>query len=215
MEEPGSEAKNVHLEARVSGAARAYQAAHDIHIHHHDGIAEAHRAEAGGELHDECPYPGLAAFGPEQARWFFGRDQQVSEISIRIAEALDQRPCPLLVTGVSGAGKSSLLRAGLTLALDRGALPAPGSSTWPRSWFTPTEDPLGALATQIADLADMSREAVTDALNGPAAVFADLVWEALGDRWLRTGNAGDHPRIGPGVIPPPGSVTGPAAVRAG
>ncbi len=51
----------------------------------------------------------------------------------------------------SGAGKSSLLRAGLLSQLDRDALP--GSAGWPRLVFSPTTHPLRALAEQVAKLA--------------------------------------------------------------
>jgi hypothetical protein len=54
------------------------------------------------------------------------------------------------VVAPSGAGKSSLLQAGLLPKLDNGALP--GSSRWPRMVFTPTAYPLAALASQIAAL---------------------------------------------------------------
>ncbi|MGH3684800.1 MAG: hypothetical protein ACRDRU_19710 [Pseudonocardiaceae bacterium] len=43
-----------------------------------------------------------------------------------------------VVVAPSGAGKPSLLRAGLLPMLDNGALP--GSSRWPRIVFTPTAD---------------------------------------------------------------------------
>ena len=80
-----------------------------------------------------CPYPGLLAFGPEQAGLFFGRDQEGDDISRRV-----QQQNFLLVVGPSGSGKSSLVAAGVlprlmaadadrwlvrTLRPDAGALP--------------------------------------------------------------------------------------------
>ena len=58
--------------------------------------------------HDECPFPGLMAFGEHQADVFFGRDDEVSAL----VEQLRVRPV-LPVVGPSGAGKSSLVLAGL------------------------------------------------------------------------------------------------------
>ncbi|MGH3720007.1 MAG: ATP-binding protein [Pseudonocardiaceae bacterium] len=71
---------------------------------------------------DVCPYPGLAAFGPDQAQWFFGRERVTAELVSRLTERLEGTG-PLVVTGPSGAGKSSLLRAGLLSALGEGRLP--------------------------------------------------------------------------------------------
>jgi formylglycine-generating enzyme required for sulfatase activity len=56
----------------------------------------------------DCPYPGLIAFGPEQAGLFFGRDRESDEIS-----RLVRQHGFLLVIGPSGSGKSSLLLAGV------------------------------------------------------------------------------------------------------
>ena len=55
-----------------------------------------------------CPYPGLLAFGPEDAGLFFGRDQESDDISRRVRQQNF-----LLVVGPSGSGKSSLVSAGV------------------------------------------------------------------------------------------------------
>jgi hypothetical protein len=46
-----------------------------------------------------------------------------------------------------------LLRAGLLPALSEGTLLVPGSRTWPHLLLTPTTDPVGELAAQVAQLA--------------------------------------------------------------
>ncbi|MFC6081974.1 caspase, EACC1-associated type [Sphaerisporangium aureirubrum] len=61
---------------------------------------------------DFSPYRGLAAFGEEDARYYFGRDELTATLTGRVA-AQRHVPGPLVVAGPSGAGKSSLLRAGL------------------------------------------------------------------------------------------------------
>ncbi len=109
-----------------------------------------------------CPYPGLLAFGPEEAGLFFGRDQESDDISRRVRQQNF-----LLVVGPSGSGKSSLVSAGVlprltaadagswlvrTLRPDAGAL----------RWLTGMVGGAGASASQ-----DRFRESV-DALLATA-----------------------------------------------
>ncbi|MEG8275805.1 nSTAND1 domain-containing NTPase [Streptomyces sp. AHA2] len=54
------------------------------------------------------PYAGLRPFREEDAEWFFGREQLVDDLAGRL-----ERQRFVVVTGASGSGKSSLLRAGL------------------------------------------------------------------------------------------------------
>ena len=56
----------------------------------------------------QCPFPGMRAFGPDEQRYFFGRDTLVASLLRRIKE----HPF-LAVLGASGSGKSSVVRAGL------------------------------------------------------------------------------------------------------
>ena len=61
-----------------------------------------------------CPYPGLVAFGQEDAALFFGRDQESDDVSRRVRQQNF-----LLVVGPSGSGKSSLVSAGVLPRLMR------------------------------------------------------------------------------------------------
>jgi DNA-binding SARP family transcriptional activator len=91
-----------------------------------------------------CPYKGLAAYQADDAPLFHGRRRMVSRLVGRLVDA------PLLVvSGSSGAGKSSLVRAGLVPALSGGALP--GSSAWRPVVVTPGRRPVGALAALTGD----------------------------------------------------------------
>ncbi|WP_437303846.1 nSTAND1 domain-containing NTPase [Sorangium sp. So ce388] len=67
------------------------------------------------------PYRGLLAFQAEHARYFFGRDAEVQEALGRLSALLRAndaaRPRFLICTGASGAGKSSLVLAGVLPAL--------------------------------------------------------------------------------------------------
>jgi WD40 repeat protein/transcriptional regulator with XRE-family HTH domain len=78
---------------------------------------------APGRPPGQEPYRGLASFQPEDAGWFFGRQEVTGQLVERLAD-LDRAGGGLqLVIGPSGAGKSSLLRAGLMPALREGKLP--------------------------------------------------------------------------------------------
>ncbi|GAB3744356.1 hypothetical protein GCM10027598_78780 [Amycolatopsis oliviviridis] len=60
------------------------------------------------EVDEEIPYPGPEAFSARQARYFFGREDLVEQLSRGLAERR-----LVAVSGPSGSGKSSLLEAGL------------------------------------------------------------------------------------------------------
>ena len=72
--------------------------------------------EADGDatfIFNARPYRGLAAFAPEQSRFFFGRDHEVTEV-VRDLDALvaASKPRFIVVSGASGTGKSSLVLGG-------------------------------------------------------------------------------------------------------
>ncbi|MFJ8086232.1 caspase family protein [Streptomyces sp. NPDC096205] len=103
-----------------------------------------------------CPYPGLRPFLPEQHHLFFGREELTERLLARVAAT---RPGePLVLLGNSGVGKSSLLRAGLSVAAQRAGLgpvclvPAPGArpfrrlaEAWARAVDRPVADVVGDL----------------------------------------------------------------------
>ena len=129
---------------------------------------------AGVPVEPECPYPGLAPFRPQDADWFFGRQQLTDVVVTRLAEQLT-RPGLLMVLGPSGSGKSSLLRAGLLPAIAAEALPARGSQAWPLDLMTPGRRPLLELATRIATLAGIPAGALdADLRTDPARITAAI-----------------------------------------
>ncbi|GGI47381.1 DNA-binding SARP family transcriptional activator [Agromyces flavus] len=70
--------------------------------------------DAPGDVSPACPYHGLHPFGVEDADDFFGRDADIAAALARLARA------PFLaISGASGSGKSSLVRAGVVPALQR------------------------------------------------------------------------------------------------
>jgi Novel STAND NTPase 1/WD domain, G-beta repeat/Caspase domain len=127
---------------------------------------------------DVCPYPGLAAFEMNEASWFFGRERLTAQLVTRLAEDIGGSG-PLMVSGPSGSGKSSLLRAGLLPALARGSLPVPGSRTWPRLVFTPTAHPMSELATKLAKLTAADYAGILDRLHAGTGRPPDVVRDTL------------------------------------
>ncbi|GDY31483.1 nSTAND1 domain-containing NTPase [Gandjariella thermophila] len=125
---------------------------------------------------DACPYRGLAPYGAADARWFFGRERATATLVARLADRV-QRGGPLAVVAPSGAGKTSLLHAGLLPALTRGSLPAPGSAEWPVVAFTPTAHPVTELAGRVAEATGSSvPDVLAELAAGPqrfAAVLRD------------------------------------------
>src|SRR5216683_3221175 len=61
---------------------------------------------------DRVSVPGLSAFEERDAALFCGRDSAATQVLERMSRQLD-RARLLVVSGVSGARKSSLLRAGV------------------------------------------------------------------------------------------------------
>src|SRR5580693_7366097 len=77
-----------------------------------DAAASDGPAASGDLVWSGCPYLGLVPFEERDARVFYGRGELADQLVRRLAERLDGTGM-LLVAGESGAGKSSLLRAGL------------------------------------------------------------------------------------------------------
>ncbi|MFI9275670.1 helix-turn-helix domain-containing protein [Kitasatospora sp. NPDC052896] len=91
-----------------------------------------------------CPFPGLAAFRPHEAAWFAGRDGALGALLDRLGERAGRGPLALVAP--SGAGKSSLLNAGLLPALERAGSAARGGLGRRRAVVcTPTAHPLTEL----------------------------------------------------------------------
>jgi WD40 repeat protein len=65
-----------------------------------------------GESGEICPYRGLEPFDEEHAFWFRGRES----LTDRLLDVVGRRPM-VVVTGPSGSGKSSVVRAGLIPAV--------------------------------------------------------------------------------------------------
>ncbi|TJZ42887.1 hypothetical protein FCH28_33980 [Streptomyces piniterrae] len=101
-----------------------------------------------------CPYRGLASYRQQDARWFFGRERSTDALVAQLLAAEETGGLAMLV-GASGAGKSSLLNAGLVPALEKGALADEDGRQREVLQLVPGGDPLGELARRIPGLADV------------------------------------------------------------
>ena len=107
--------------------------------------------------YETCPYVGLNAFDEKTAQWFFGRDEALG----RLRQKLEQRAF-VFVVGVSGSGKSSLVRAKL--------MPEWADRGYQVFVMKPRTSPLGQLKKVLTDNlndADQDQiEAIEDLLEG-------------------------------------------------
>jgi transcriptional regulator with XRE-family HTH domain len=88
------------------------------------------------------PYKGLLFFDEADAELFFGRELLTQYLLDRVTGVATRSPARFLaVVGASGSGKSSLIRAGLTVALKRAG--------WDVQIFTPGANPLKTLEIQL------------------------------------------------------------------
>ncbi|GAB2539509.1 hypothetical protein GCM10027167_50360 [Nocardia heshunensis] len=117
-----------------------------------------------GDADHPCPYRGLESYTEDDTRYFFGRGQTLADLLAHI-DALDEVGGPVLVSGLSGVGKSSLLQAGLVPAVARGELTASGSNQWLRAVIRPREYPLSELATVLSPLTEDPAEVVRENLQ--------------------------------------------------
>jgi eukaryotic-like serine/threonine-protein kinase len=97
------------------------------------------------------PFRGLDTFGAKHAPVFFGRSRDIAKGVDRLKDAAEKGCAFLLVDGASGAGKSSLARAGLVPRLTAAGV-MPSIDTWRVAVMRPGEvasDPFAGLARAL------------------------------------------------------------------
>ena len=90
----------------------------------------------------ECPYPGMVPFEAKDARFFYGREDEIDQILQR----LRHQRC-LWIIGNSGGGKSSLIFAGVLPRLSESGYFAPGY--WLVQRMRPGSQPNQEIGTAI------------------------------------------------------------------
>ncbi|MFF4350448.1 AAA family ATPase [Streptomyces sp. NPDC001530] len=126
-----------------------------------------------------CPYRGLASYRQQDARWFFGRERSTDALVAQL-RAVETTGGLVMLVGASGAGKSSLLSAGLVPALRNGALGDENSQAGEVLQLVPGGDPLAELTRRIPELAHVVSAAEEPAAKEPRTPqFAHAVRESI------------------------------------
>ncbi|MFE4061755.1 NACHT and WD repeat domain-containing protein [Streptomyces sp. NPDC059096] len=142
----------------------------------------------------DSPYRGLRAFEEVDAPFFFGRDQD-SEQVLRLLAGRLESPRLLMVSGASGAGKSSLIRAGvLPLLRAQGLTGLRSARTWPCQLLTPSPAPMEELALRVATLAGTDAATCRRSLAEDPAALSMMARQAA---LAHTAAAPDHDRTAP------------------
>jgi WD40 repeat protein len=132
--------------------------------------------QGGPRWTDGCPYRGLLPYEQAHEAVFHGRGRLAATLAGTLAQA-----GLVMVTGASGAGKTSLLQAGLVPALARG-VQVPGSSSWLRIGMTPGARPLTELSDRLAQLDDRDpaviRKSLADAPSDAHLLITESVQAA-------------------------------------
>jgi len=125
-------------------------------------------AQPGADGEAPMPYVGLAPYQVDDADRFFGREA----LTDTLLTLVDERPF-VGIFGSSGAGKSSLLRAGLVARSARTAIVV-----------TPGADPVTELAVPVANLADEPADRVRDDLAADPQALRGWLAKAATDLLL-------------------------------
>ncbi len=115
------------------------------------------------------PFPGLEAFGEDDAGVFFGRSSDIDVLYERLNPAVPTRASRFItVTGPSGVGKSSLVRAGLLPRLAH-------RGRWVVLPVMTSQQPMASLVGSLsAALKSQSRRAISRRLAEPSGL-SDLI----------------------------------------
>ncbi|MCZ6856285.1 MAG: hypothetical protein O7G86_20405, partial [Gammaproteobacteria bacterium] len=108
---------------------------------------------------EESPFRGLEVFDTRHAPIFFGRTQAISEVIHALRKQAAEGRAFVAVLGMSGVGKSSLVRAGVVPLLTQPGV-IEGVGLWRRALFRPGDTP-GDLIKGLAN-ALLSTEALPE-----------------------------------------------------
>ena len=118
-------------------------------IDRHLPRSAAATSEARAVWKKGSPFRGLEAFEFEHAPVFFGRTRAVSDVLKALREQAAEGRAFVLILGMSGGGKSSVVRAGVLPMLTKPGV-IEGVGLWRRAVFRPT-DVRGDLFTGLGE----------------------------------------------------------------
>ncbi|MFC7305933.1 AAA family ATPase [Streptomyces monticola] len=126
-------------------------------------VEDEERLQAEAADPSVCPYRGLASYRQQDAQWFFGRERSTEALVAQLRAVEKTGGGLVMLVGASGAGKSSLLNAGLVPTVRNGALGDEHGQAGLVLQFVPGGEPLAELARQVPELAQ-----AVSAAQGPA-----------------------------------------------
>lgn len=166
---------------------------------------EGPAAEAPPAPGGVCPYRGLASYRREDARWFFGRERDTDALVTQLG-AVAQAGGLVMLVGASGAGKSSLLNAGLVPALRDGALGGDDGAEHGRArkvvQLVPGGDPLAELTRCIPELGPVLLSEAGGASPGVPSPGVPSATEPEARAEEPDGSAVEHEDQGPSGVTP-------------
>ena len=143
--------------------AQRFASAEDLR----DALEQLRGDDAAVEAPAGNPYRGLLPFDAPHRALFFGRDREIRGVIDRL------RAAPLIVvTGESGIGKSSLVRAGVLPRIVDGALD--DGRRWRAVALEPGRRPLHALAAAVAATAGADGDLAARLAEDPGAAARDV-----------------------------------------
>ncbi|MET7614929.1 WD40 repeat domain-containing protein [Streptomyces seoulensis] len=153
------EIHHVHQIASADQGSHIHQAGRDLSIlnvfysdRHTRSLLAADRPLATSTTEVLSPYRGLGAFRTGDARFFFGREAAVERVR-RMVSSSAVDGTPVVVSGASGSGKSSLLQAGVIPRIrEKGLDGTLDAARWPCLLMRPTADPFAELAHGLNQL---------------------------------------------------------------
>lgn len=137
------------------------------------------------------PFPGLEAYGQRHASVFFGRDRDIARSMELWRDAAGRGSPFLLVVGSSGAGKSSLVRAGLLPRLTTpGVIEAVDG--WRAAALRPADNPDGPLAA-LADALLATARDLPPAEEGRGPSLPEILGGEIADAAALAARLADDP----------------------
>ncbi len=139
-------------------------------------IAALLAAGFAGQAPEACPLPGLMPFSTQQAEWFFGRREERQELWSLWQQGLHGDLRWIQIEGPSGAGKTSLVQAGLLPSIQT----TPDQPVVVVASFRPSGNPVDqlreSLLTALAQQGiSFPVDALDAALGTTRAPFGDFV----------------------------------------